>query len=273
MQAARKALLNAYELLKQACEGINDYQNALHFTTLYNSLKDSLYNKTTYLKLADQQVKYETEKATVELKGNQERERIQQDALRDKMLADQKLEEEKKLGDEKINHERSMAEEKIKSEKLMAVEKSKQEKLRAEKQQANNLLLMGLILVVITSVFLILYLRQRHEKKRAVEKADTIHQMAELELQSLRSQLNPHFMFNSLNSIQTLIMKEQTDRSQSYLSRFARLLRMLLDNADKPFVPLGKRNRASSIVFQSLEKLKRCRICNISISDRSGIGY
>jgi len=251
----KEALLNAYELLKQACEAINDYQNALHFTTLYNGLKDSLYNKTTYLKLADQQVRYETEKAAVELRGKQETERIQQDALRDKMLADQKLEEEKKLSDEKINHERSMAEEKIKSEKSMAVERSKQEKLRSEKQQANNLLLMGLIFFVMTSVFLFLYMRQRHEKKAAIEKAETIHQMAELELQSLRSQLNPHFMFNSLNSIQTLIMKEQTDKSQSYLSRFARLLRMLLDNADKPFVSLGKEIELLQL-YLSLESLR-----------------
>jgi hypothetical protein len=253
--AGKETLMNVYTLLKQACEAINDYQNALHFTTLYNGLKDSLYNKTTYLRLADQQVKFETEKAAVELKAEQERERIQQDALRDKMLADQKLEEEKKLVDEKINHERSMAEEKIKSEKSMAVERLKQEKLRSEKQQANNLLLMGLIFFAMISVFLFLYLRQRHEKKAAVEKAETIHQMAELELQSLRAQLNPHFMFNSLNSIQALIMKEQTDKSQSYLSRFARLLRMLLDNADKPFVSLGKEIELLQL-YLSLESLR-----------------
>src|SRR4030095_10909267 len=80
----------------------------------------------------------------------------------------------------------------------------------------------------------------RNLKKRAMEKAQTTHQLAELEMQSLRSQLNPHFMFNSLNSIQTLILKEDSDKSHSYLSRFARLLRMLLENAEKPFVALQK---------------------------------
>ena len=148
-----------------------------------------------------------------------------------------------------------MAEEKIKSEKSMTVERLKQEQLRSEKQQANNLLLMGLIFFAMISVFVFLYLRQKHEKKAAIEKAETIHQMAELELQSLRSQLNPHFMFNSLNSIQTLIMKEQTDKSQSYLSRFARLLRMLLDNADKPFVSLGKEIELLQL-YLSLESLR-----------------
>ena len=47
-------------------------------------------------------------------------------------------------------------------------------------------------------------------------------------------------MFNSLNSIQALILKEENEKSQSYLSRFAKLLRILLENAEKPFIPLTK---------------------------------
>ncbi len=125
-------------------------------------------------------------------------------------------------------------------EKATLEEKAKQEKIKTETQHQVNLLVLGLILVIMTSVLLFHYIRQRNQKKQAVEKSETIHKMAELEMQSLRSQLNPHFMFNSLNSIQTLILKEDSDRSQSYLSRFARLLRMMLENADKPFIPLQK---------------------------------
>jgi tetratricopeptide (TPR) repeat protein len=238
----KEALMNAYDLLKQSSEALNDYQNALTYTKQYSNIKDSIYNKTTYLKMADLKVKYETEKAAAELKGKQELEK----ARNEKLLADQKLEQEKIFADERVSNAKVTAEQKLEQEKATAIAGEKAnyeksiavEKIRNEKQQTNNLLLMGLILVVVTSVFLILYFRQRHEKKRAVEKLETIHQMAELEMQSLRSQLNPHFMFNSLNSIQTMIMKEETDKSQSYLSRFARLLRMLLENADKPFIPL-----------------------------------
>ena len=56
------------------------------------------------------------------------------------------------------------------------------------------------------------------------ERAESIHKMVELELQSLRTQLNPHFMFNSLNAIQELIVMEENELSQSYLERFARRL-------------------------------------------------
>jgi LytS/YehU family sensor histidine kinase len=42
-------------------------------------------------------------------------------------------------------------------------------------------------------------------------------------------------MFNSLNAIQELILKEDFDNSHTYLARFAKLLRVLLENAEKPF--------------------------------------
>ena len=248
----KETLMKAYDLLKQACEATNDYESALRYSNLYTTMKDSIYNKENYVKIADLKIKYETEKTTAEMKINQEKERMRQETLRDKMLADQKLEDQKKLDAQKLEQEKAIAiaQEKANSEKLVAVEK-----IKSEKRQTNNLLLMGLVLVAVTAVFLILYLRQRHEKKRAVEKAETVHQMAELELQSLRSQLNPHFMFNSLNSIQTLIMKEQTDKSQSYLSRFARLLRMLLENADKQFIPLQSEMEFLQL-YLSLESLR-----------------
>ncbi|MEO6131906.1 MAG: histidine kinase [Saprospiraceae bacterium] len=72
---------------------------------------------------------------------------------------------------------------------------------------------------------------------------------------SLRAQLNPHFMFNSLNAIQELILKEDNDRSHTYLARFAKLLRMLLENANNPFVPLARELEFLEL-YLSLEKLR-----------------
>jgi LytS/YehU family sensor histidine kinase len=80
-------------------------------------------------------------------------------------------------------------------------------------------------------------------------------QMAELELQSLRAQLNPHFMFNCLTAIQELILKEDFENSQTYLARFAKLLRMLVENTEKPFTPLQKEIDLLEL-YLSLEKLR-----------------
>jgi sensor histidine kinase YesM len=80
-------------------------------------------------------------------------------------------------------------------------------------------------------------------------------QMIELQLQSLRAQLNPHFMFNSLNAIQELILKEDFENSHTYLAKFARLLRMLLENTERPFTPLQKELDFLQL-YLSLEKLR-----------------
>src|SRR4030095_12359511 len=97
----------------------------------------------------------------------------------------------------------------------------------------------GIVLLILFFVFMYRSIKNRQRVDRLIaaerlksEKASTAHKMTELELQSLRAQLNPHFMFNSLNAIQELILKEDNDNSHLYLSRFSDLLRMLLENAN-----------------------------------------
>lgn len=60
----------------------------------------------------------------------------------------------------------------------------------------------------------------------------------ELEVKALRSQMNPHFLFNSLNAIQNLVNKQDTDRANHYLSRFSRLMRKVLNNSESAFISL-----------------------------------
>lgn len=63
-------------------------------------------------------------------------------------------------------------------------------------------------------------------------------QITQLEMQALRSQMNPHFIFNSLNSIRYQIHAGQYKNASDYLLRFSRLLRMLLENARRDTVSL-----------------------------------
>lgn len=60
----------------------------------------------------------------------------------------------------------------------------------------------------------------------------------DLENKALRAQMNPHFIFNSLNAIQELIITENYPSSYEYLSKFSRLLRMVLHNSEKNLIPL-----------------------------------
>lgn len=64
------------------------------------------------------------------------------------------------------------------------------------------------------------------------------HRELELELKALRSQMNPHFLFNSLSSIQNLINKQDPEQANLYLSKFSRILRSVLNNSESPLISL-----------------------------------
>jgi LytS/YehU family sensor histidine kinase len=60
------------------------------------------------------------------------------------------------------------------------------------------------------------------------------------EMQTLRSQMNPHFMFNALNSINRFILVNDSEKASSYLTLFSRLMRNILENSKLAVIPLKK---------------------------------
>src|SRR5690606_24305542 len=86
--------------------------------------------------------------------------------------------------------------------------------------------------IVIFSVglafLLILYFTKKRNKKNLEEKEQQKN-TAKLQLNSIRSQLNPHFLFNALSGIQNLMNKNETDNANKYLAKFARLTRNVLN--------------------------------------------
>lgn len=67
-----------------------------------------------------------------------------------------------------------------------------------------------------------------------------LHQKAEAEMQSLRLQMNPHFIFNSLNSINSFIIEHKTNLASDYLTKFSRLMRLILENSKQDSISLEK---------------------------------
>ena len=66
----------------------------------------------------------------------------------------------------------------------------------------------------------------------------TKQQMTDIEMQALRAQMNPHFIFNCLNSINRYIVKSDQATASLYLTRFAKLIRLILDNSNSKTVTL-----------------------------------
>ncbi len=84
---------------------------------------------------------------------------------------------------------------------------------------------------LLASAFTAYKLRIRHLQKQAATKATFEKRIIEVRLDALRSQMNPHFMFNSLNSVNHLIIKGDNQTASEYLIKFSRLLRRVLNNS------------------------------------------
>lgn len=78
--------------------------------------------------------------------------------------------------------------------------------------------------------------RKEEEVKRL--ELEIKQKLAETETAILRLQMNPHFIFNSMNSISSYILQRDIETANDYLSRFARLMRLILELAAKPFIPV-----------------------------------
>lgn len=76
--------------------------------------------------------------------------------------------------------------------------------------------------------------RNEAEIRTAYEK-----KLAEVEMNALLAQMNPHFIFNSLNSIDSFILKNDSRRASEYLNDFARLIRLILQNSRSESIPLA----------------------------------
>ncbi len=86
----------------------------------------------------------------------------------------------------------------------------------------------GLVLLLVTAYFMYKAMKQQKFANNL------------LALKSLRSQMNPHFIFNALNSVNSFIASNDERTANKYLSDFSQLMRSVLENSDEDFIPLKK---------------------------------
>ena len=88
------------------------------------------------------------------------------------------------------------------------------------------------------------------------ERRNNLHrQLQDSELAALRAQMNPHFMFNSMNSIQQFINQNDTRSANLYLARFANLIRGILDSSRRKSIQLSKEIELLDL-YLNLEKMR-----------------
>ena len=114
------------------------------------------------------------------------------------------------------------------------------------------------LLVLLLSVLIIIQQRakiiyQRREQKRLVAELET--QMLQLKQKTLQLQMNPHVIFNTLNSIQQYILNHDVDNAVTYLSSFSKLMRRILNNSNERYISLSDEVEAVDLYLQ-LESMR-----------------
>lgn len=87
------------------------------------------------------------------------------------------------------------------------------------------------------AIALLLFFTVYNQKKSVTQQKYANNQLA---LKSLRTQMNPHFIFNALNSVNSFIASSDERAANKYLSEFSQLMRSVLENSEEDFIPLSK---------------------------------
>ena len=106
-----------------------------------------------------------------------------------------------------------------------------------------NWFIIGSFSVLIGLLFMVFWARLQRVRKGSKEKAERLRlerDVIDLEQKALRLQMNPHFIFNTLNSIQGLIACQDEKTARLYLSKFSRLMRQILENSREDIISLSE---------------------------------
>ncbi|MFN5984011.1 MAG: tetratricopeptide repeat protein [Fluviicola sp.] len=119
----------------------------------------------------------------------------------------------------------------------IVIQKNKQELTSAKlenselKSRSQTYVILTIIVLLIAAGF-ILYSRNKQKNIQALQ------QEAEMNQRLLRSQMNPHFVFNAMSVIQSYIYDHDTKNSTKFLVNFSKLMRLILENSSKEFIPI-----------------------------------
>ncbi len=197
---AMDIIKTSYKDLSQLYDQAGDYQKSLAYYHRYDSIKDNLLNESKTRQITEMQAKFDLDMKEQQISSQQQQ----------------------------IN--------------LLEQKRQTQKRLRIA-------LILGVVMFFILSAFIFnrYQLKKRSEQQLQAKnleiatKNQQIESMnKELEQKALRAQMDPHFIFNALNSIQHFITTNEKSSALKYLSRFSKLIRQTLENSINDKVPIAQ---------------------------------
>jgi tetratricopeptide (TPR) repeat protein len=141
----------------------------------------------------------------------------------------------------------SLASEKVITSQRMQIQKQSLQQAEVVKK----MLIAGLVLIVLLAI---VGMRNVTLKRKKIQ-TEMRGKAAELEMAALRSQMNPHFIFNCLNAINHFVLSNNIDSASDYLIKFSKLIRLVLQTSSQKFVLLNEELETLRL-YVELEQLR-----------------
>ncbi len=149
----------------------------------------------------------------------------------------------KEIGELEIKYESEKKDQRI---TRLDQEKQLQEKETQRQATLKKVFIGGATLITLFAALLFHTFRQRLKnqkviaaKNEEIKEIDFKRQLTELEMKALQAQINPHFIFNCINSINQMILDDDNKNASKYLTKFSKLIRMILENVEETEVTLS----------------------------------
>lgn len=147
-------------------------------------------------------------------------------------------------------------------EKQNEIAKSEQKKKdtemnsEIEKQKLlRNAIAGGAGIILLSGLFSFAFFKRKRDAEHQKKEMALSLQVSETEMKALRSQMNPHFVFNALQSIQTFLIGHKSEEANIYLLKFSKLMRAVLENSQHREISLEKDLQALELYMQ-LESIR-----------------
>jgi tetratricopeptide (TPR) repeat protein len=128
--------------------------------------------------------------------------------------------------------------------------REKDSMLSSEKEKRNLILGLLVAVLVISGLSGYLFFLNRKQKENKLNR-----DIAESEMKALRAQMNPHFMFNSLNAIQQMVSNNENENAYKYLDAYSKMTRQILENSEKKWISVRDEIRFLELYLQ-IESLR-----------------
>ncbi|MEO8150820.1 MAG: tetratricopeptide repeat protein [Bacteroidia bacterium] len=265
--------------LRELYQATGNYDKALEHYIKAQTIKDTLFNQQKHKEITQKEMKYEFEKREAETKAENEKQFVFAEANRRRLIVeadnksiraevDKKLaladadkniaiaEAGKKMAIVEADNKIAIAEADkkrlvIESEKKVAVTNAELQRQKVIRNAVTGAI--GILVLASVLVFMF-YKRKRDAVEREKETSFNLT-VSETEMKALRAQMNPHFIFNTLHSIQNFLTKNNPDRAEDYLVKFSKLMRLVLENSQHREISLSEDLQALELYMQ-LESIR-----------------